>query len=216
MQRILIAGFLVWLCVAAPTRAQVERSGGGGASQKILQQYQQLAAEKTALQAQVEQLKKDLDGAHAELAAVKKERDALKGHSGGSAAAMAQAQSAIAQARSGKEASDRALEQSKQRMAELVSKFRETAQNLKDVESDRTQQRAELGRRNQAFDTCAQDNMALYDIARDVLYRYENTSAFTRISASEPFTKITRTRIENLVTEYRARAAELQIKRRTP
>ncbi len=217
MRRQVMAGWLLGACVAAPAaQAQIERSGGGGASQKIMQQYQQLAAEKTALQTQVEQLKKDLDAAHTELAATKKERDALKAHSGGSAAAMAQAQSAISQARSAKEASDRALDQSKQRMAELVAKFRDLAQNLKDAESDRTTLRADLAKRNQAFDTCAEDNVGLYDITRDVLYRYEHTGLFTRASASEPFTQITRTRIENFVDAYRARAAELQIERRKP
>src|SRR5258708_38908205 len=73
----------------APSYAQVQRSGGGEA-QKFMQQYQQVAAEKTALQAQVAQMKKDLDAANAELAAVKKDRDALKAHTGGSAAAVAQ------------------------------------------------------------------------------------------------------------------------------
>ena len=76
--------------------------------------------------------------------------------------------------------------------------------------------RAELTRRDQAFDVCAENNVELYDISRDVLYRYEHTGLFTQASASEPFTKITRVRIENLVDRYRARAAELQTKARTP
>ena len=62
----------------APTGfAQTQRSGGGE-TQKVMQQYQQLAAEKTALQGQLAQAQKDLDSAKADLAAMKKERDALK------------------------------------------------------------------------------------------------------------------------------------------
>src|SRR5271168_5508264 len=75
-------------CAQAPLYAQVERSGGGE-MQKIMQQYQQVAAEKTALQSQVTQMKTDLDTAKTELAAVKKERDALKVRAGGTAAAAA-------------------------------------------------------------------------------------------------------------------------------
>ena len=41
--------------------------------QKIMQQYQQVAAEKTSLQAQVAQIQKDLDAAKAELASTKKQ-----------------------------------------------------------------------------------------------------------------------------------------------
>lgn len=192
----------------APLHAQTQRSGGGEA-QKFMQQYQQVAAEKTALQTQLAQSKKDLDAANAELAAVKKERDAAKAHVGVAPAAIAQANSA-------KEAAERNLEQSKQRMTELVGRFRDTANNLKEVEADRTKLRAELSERNNAFDTCAANNMQLYEINRDILNRYEHVGLFTKVSADEPFTKITRTRIENLADEYRERAQELRVKKPAP
>jgi chaperonin cofactor prefoldin len=191
-----------------PLHAQTQRSGGGEA-QKFMQQYQQVAAEKTALQAQLAQSKKDLDAANAELAAVKKERDAAKAHVGVSPAAIAQANSA-------KEASERNLEQSKQRMTELVGRFRDTAANLREVEADRTKLRTELSDRNSAFDTCASDNVQLYEINRDILNRYEHVGLFTKVSADEPFTKITRTRIENIADEYRQRVQELRVKKTTP
>jgi chromosome segregation ATPase len=192
----------------ALVHAQTQRSGGGEA-QKFMQQYQQVAAEKTALQAQLAQMKKDLDAATTELAAVKKERDAAKAHVGVSPAALAQANSA-------KDAAERNLEQSKQRMTELVARFRETAGNLKEAESDRAKLRKDLADRNSAFDTCAADNMQLYDMNRDILNRYEHVGLFTKVSADEPFTKITRTRLENLADEYRQRAQGLQIKKPAP
>jgi chromosome segregation ATPase len=196
------------LFMQKPSYAQVQRSGGGEA-QKFMQQYQQVAAEKTALQAQVAQMKKDLDAANTELAAVKKDRDALKAHTGGSAAAIAQATSA-------REAAERNLEQSKQRMGELVSRFRETATNLKEVEADRASLRKDLTERNNAFDKCVENNMQLYQINGEILDRYEHVGLFTKASAAEPFTKITRTRIDNLVVEYRERAQELRAKKTTP
>jgi chromosome segregation ATPase len=197
-------------CWAGPVGAQTQRSGGGSSeAQKFMQQYQQVAAEKTALQAQLAQMKKDLDAANAELAAVKQERNAAKAHMDASAAAITQAASA-------KEVSDKALEQSKQRMTELVAKFRETATNLKEIEADRAKLRDELAKRSAAFDTCAANNVQLGTINSEILDRYEQVGLFTKVSASEPFTKITRTRIENLVDEYRARAQELQVKKTTP
>jgi hypothetical protein len=39
---------------------------------------------------------------------------------------------------------------------------------------------------------------------------------YTKVSADEPFTKITRTRIENLADEYRQRVQELRVKKPTP
>jgi chromosome segregation ATPase len=186
--------------------AQVERSGGGGVSQKILQEYQQLAAERTTLQAKIAQLQKDLDAAKAETAAMKRERDALKAQVGGAAGA-------VAQAVAGKQSAEQSLEQSKQRMTELVARFRETAVNLKEVEADRNAKTRELADRGAAFDQCAENNLQLYGISKEVLDRYEHVGLFTKVSAAEPFTRITRARMENLVDDYRARAQELRIKR---
>ena len=185
--------------------AQVERSGGG-ASQKIIQEYQQLAAERTTLQAKIAQLQKDLDASKADAAGMKKERDALKAQVGGAAAA-------ITQATAGKQSAEQSLEQSKQRMTELIARFRETAVNLKEVEADRNAKSRELAERGASYDQCAENNLQLYEINNEVLDRYEHVGLFTRASAAEPFTRITRTRMENLVDDYRARALELRAKR---
>jgi chromosome segregation ATPase len=194
--------------VTSPVLAQVERSGGG-ASQKIMQEYQQLAAERTSMQAKLAQLQKDWDAAKADLAAMKKERDALRIQVGGAAAA-------VAQATSGKQSAEQSLEQSKQRMTELVARFRETALSLKEVEADRNKKVMELAERNAAFDQCADNNVKLYEISNEVLDRYEHVGLFTKVTAAEPFTKITRVRIENLVDDYRARAQDARTKRQGP
>lgn len=205
--RLRIAIGLALCAAAAPALAQIQRSGGAaGESQKIMQQYQQLAGEKAALQSQVAQMKKDLDEAKSTLAAVKKERDALKSQVGSAAAATAQSVAA-------KQATEKSLDQYKQRMTELVARFKETATNLKEVESDRTKLQNDLRERSSAYDKCAEDNLGLFEINGDLLDRYEHVGLFTKVSASEPFTKITRTRIENLVDEYRARALELRVKK---
>jgi chromosome segregation ATPase len=207
-----MAGIALCIVTGAPASAQVQRSGGGSETQKIMQQYQQVAAEKTALQAQVAQMKKDLDGTKADLAAMKKERDALKVRAAGVAGTAA----AVAELSASKQAAEKNLEVSKQRMTELVVRFRETATNLKDVEADHAKIRKALDDRNSAFDKCAADNLQLYEINREVLDRYEHVGLFTKVSAGEPFTKITRTRLENIVDEYRARAEELRMKKQTP
>jgi chromosome segregation ATPase len=187
---------------------QTQRSGGGGETQRFMQQYQQLAAEKTAMQAQLAQMKKDLDASKSDLTAMTKERDALKAQ-----AHAAVPPAALAQLRASKEASERNLEQYKQRTSELVEKFRDMASTLKDVEADRNTLSAGLAQRNAAFDKCASDNLQLFELSNEVLDRYEHVGLFTRVSATEPFTKITRTRIENLVEEYRDRALQLREKK---
>jgi SMC interacting uncharacterized protein involved in chromosome segregation len=199
------------LCACTPALAQVERSGGSPA-QKIMQQYQQVAAEKTALQAQLAQMKKDLDAAQTELAAVKKERDAAKAQPKVPQVSAAQ----LALVTAAKDTAEKNLDQYKQRMNELVARFRETAGNLRDVESTRTQLKSDLEARNTAFDKCADANLQLYEINGEILKRFDNVGLFTKVSSAEPFTRITRARIENLVDEYRERALQLRIKQPTP
>jgi chromosome segregation ATPase len=199
------------IVVTAPVYAQIQRSGGGEA-QKFTQQYQQVAAEKTALQAQVAQMKKDLDKAQADLVAMKKERDALKGRSAGSAAAAAQ----LAKVNAEKETAEKSLEQYKQKTNELVERFKQTIGTLKGVESDRDQLRKDNADLNVKFDKCAENNLQLFEINNDILNRYERVGPFTKVSSIEPFTKITRTRINNLVDETRERAQELRVKKNPP
>lgn len=200
------------MLIASPAAfAQTQRSGGGEA-QKFMQQYQQLAAEKTSLQSQLAQMKKDLDSAHADLAAMKKERDALKARSAGSAAAAAQ----LAQANASRDNAEKSLEQNKQKTAELVERFKETIGSLKSVEADRSQLQKDNVLLNASLNKCADDNLQLFEITNTVLDRYDHVGFFTKVGSVEPFTKITRTRIDNLVVEYRARAEELRAKKAAP
>jgi chromosome segregation ATPase len=194
---------LLLCCVAGPVLAQTAR--GGGESQRFMQQYQQLATEKTALEAQVASLKHDLEAARTELATAQKERDALKARSAAAGASVTQLGAA-------KEAAEKTNEQTRQQMSELVTHFRETANNLKQVETDREQLRGQLREGSAAYDRCATANLSLYELDADILNRYEHVGWFTRVSASEPFTRITRARMENLVDETRARALDLREK----
>lgn len=193
---------------ACAAQAQVERSGGGEAA-RIMQQYQQVAAEKTALQSQLAQAKKDLEASQAQLAAAKKERDDLKVRAAAAATATAQATRLSAEQAS----TEKNLDQYKQRLAEVVAKFRELAANLKEVEADRTTLRSEAGKRDATYQNCVKDNVQLYDLATQVLDRYEHVGLFTKVSAAEPFTRITRTRLSNLADEYREQAKQLQLKK---
>ena len=194
------------LCM--PASAQVQRSGGGEL-QKMMQQYQQVSAEKTVLQNQLQQAQTQLKDAQTELAAVKKERDSFKAKTGVSPAV-------VERLTASKETAEKGLEQYKARTAELVDKFRQVATSLKDTENDRAKLKRDLDDRNAQFDKCALNNLQLFELTNDVLDRYEHVGFFTKASASEPFTRITRTRIDNLVGEYRERAQELRTKARAP
>jgi cell division septum initiation protein DivIVA len=193
----------------APAHAQVQRgggSGGGAANAQLMMQYQQVVTERTALQADNGKLKKDLDDLKKQLDAAKQQATASKAGVGRGAAALATAQAA--NDRSAKELAD-----SKGKMQELIGKFRETATELRGVEAERTQLQQQLAESKTAFDQCAERNYSLYQVDNEVLDRYAHQGAFSYLERAEPFTRIKRTQIDNLVLEYRQRAEELRVKK---
>ena len=187
--------------------AQVQRSGGANA--QLAQQYQQVMAERTQLQADNAKLKKDLDDAKKQLDAAKAQLTASKSTAGTAAAQLAAAQASS-------QSTAQSLEQSKARLQELVNRFRETAVALRGVESDRAQLQQQLAQSRASFDQCAERNYQLYQVDNEVLDHYEHEGTISHLARAEPFTRIKRTQVENLVDEYKARAEELRVQKAAP
>src|SRR5262245_42795495 len=97
-------------------RAQTARSGGAPNAQ-LMQQMQQLASERTTLQAENARLKKELDD-------VRKERDQLKKGGEASSGRVRASEAALARSVTQREAVEKELEQTKARTQELIGKFR--------------------------------------------------------------------------------------------
>jgi len=185
--------------------AQVQRSGGGAANAALMQQYQQAVAERGQLQADNAKLKKDNDDLRRQLETVKQQLATSK-------AGVTRNESALATAQASNENNVKALADSRAKMQELISRFRETVTQLRAVESDRTTLQQQLTQSKAAFDKCAQANYQLYQVNNEVLDRYAHQGAFSYFARAEPFTRIKRTEIDNLVLEYRERAEELRVK----
>jgi chaperonin cofactor prefoldin len=202
---------LVAVCgaiISTTASAQVQRSGGssGAANAQLMMQYQQASTERTQLQADNAKLKKDLDDLKKQLDASNKAVAASKaGVSHGSA------QLAAAQAANDRGAKD--LADAKSKMQELVGKFRETITQMRGIESERSQLQQQLAESKNAFDKCADRNYSLYQVDNEVLDRYAHEGVFSHVASAEPFTRIKRTEIDNLVLEYKERAEELRVKK---
>ena len=196
--------FVALLCTGALSLAtdvayaQSARSGGG-ASAQLMQQMQQLASERTSLQAENAKLKKELED-------MRKDRDALKNAQQTVDRRAKSSDIALKESVAQRASTDRELEQTKEKMQQLIAKFRETLQTLHDVETERTTAKQTLATRDQDLKVCVDRNLALYKLDDEVLTRLEHQSMWTRVAASEPFTKIKRYQLENLVDDYKDRA----------
>jgi chromosome segregation ATPase len=191
---------------AGSADAQTARSGGT-ASAQLVQQLQQLASERTSLQAENAQMKKELDD-------LRKERDALKKtqqSTANQAKAAASMAAALTQSTSQRAAAEQELRQTKEKMQELITKFRETAQTMRQVDTERATAVQTLAMRDRDLKVCVDHNTALYKLNGEVLTRLEGQSAFSRLARVEPFTQIKRVELENLVDDYKARAEDQQL-----
>jgi uncharacterized Ntn-hydrolase superfamily protein len=184
-----------------PVLAQTARSGGsGGQNAQLVQQLQQLASERTTLQAEQAKLKKELEE-------VKKERDTLKaGQAAGNQRARAETEAVLARGAKEREQSEKDLALAKQRVQELVDKFRETAQTLREVETDRATVKDAYTQQTRELDACVASNNALYDLNGEVLTKFEDQGFWSSLTKTEPFTKLKRVQLENLADGYRTRA----------
>jgi chromosome segregation ATPase len=203
MQRRARPGVIAALLLAAfglPAAAQTTRSGGDTA--RAMQQMQQLASERTALQAENAKLKQQLDEAQKQLAAATAQQDTLTRRAQSAEAASSRLAASSAQ---NTESAARTREQ----LDELVAKFRETAQTLKQVESERSTLRQQAQAAERQLETCRDHNAQLLTINDEVLVRLENTGFWSKLAADEPFTRLKRTQLENLAVDYRQRAGEL-------
>ena len=193
---------LIFSCAGSMAHAQVERSGNADA--RVMQQVQQLTAERASLQAdnaklkqELEQLKKDLQKSAAEKSAAENRAKALTAN-----ATREQASS---------EQAEEQLERNKAQLQELVTKFRETANTLRDVESDRATAKSDLAGRERELKTCVDRNAGLYNLNAEVLDRMENRGFWSNVAEREPFTKLKRVELENLIDGYKYRADELKL-----
>lgn len=195
---------VVSLLLAFGAVAQVQRSGDSNA--RVMQQLQQLTAEKAAAQAENTKLKAEVEDLKAQLSKTSTALTASEQRAKKVTSAASAKDSAAVQ-----EAND-ALARTRSQMQELVTKFRETAGVLKEVETDRDQLRAQASTQERDLKTCVDRNAGMYLLTDEILRKVDNRGMWSSLTEKEPFTKISRTRLENLIEDYRYRVDELRVK----
>jgi chromosome segregation ATPase len=190
------------LIASPPVFSQAERSGNADA--RVMQQLQQVTAERAALQAENAKLKEETEKLRKEVQQVSAAKTSLETRN------KALTVNATRGEASGKQAEEQ-LEKTRGQLQELVAKFRETAQTLDDVETDRATVKGQLAVHEREFRTCVDRNAGLYNLNAEVLDRMENRGFWSNLAQREPFTKLKRVELENLIDDYKYRADELRL-----
>ena len=195
-----ISGLL--LAAVTPVFAQTTRPASPNA--QMLQQLQQLATERTQLQAENSKLKADLEAA-------RKERDSLKAAQEGNARRSRGAEAELARLQADKARVDGDLAREKQREEELVNRFREAATSMREVETDRATKTQQLAQRDLDLKSCVDRNTKLYALNGEVLDKFEDQGFWSALASHEPFTRLKRTELQNLADGYRDNAQDNRV-----
>lgn len=199
---------VVLMLTCGPAPAQTERSGSSGNAQ-LMRQMQQLASERTQLQAENARLKQELD-------TLRKERDSKKSDSASAERKLLALQAAAARADQQQSASAAELAQQRARMEELVAKFRETASVLRDVETQRAAAAQSLATRDIELSQCKEHNQKLFALNGEILDYFDKRGFWSGLASAEPFTRLKRVELENLIGEYRAKAEDHSLVQQAP
>lgn len=190
------------LLIGAPFAVNAQTQRSGDANARAMQQLQQLSAERVQLKTENEKLQQELQALKAQIATTTATQASLQQRLKAAEATAARDLSAQSNAEA---------ERLRSQMQELVTRFRETAQSLKDVEADRNVARTSLQASERELTTCVTRNKEFYQLNSEVLDRLENKNAWNSLTAKEPFTQLQRTRLENLIEGYKDRATDLRV-----
>lgn len=188
--------------LSMPASAQTARSAP--ASNQAVQQLQQLAAERTTLQAENARLAKELESVKRDLESARAGRAAIEQRARSSEAVSARGSAE-------REALQAEIDTQKDRMQELVTKFRETVTTLRTVEADRTRMQEELTEGKAAATRCVDANAKLVALNDEILDRFDDQGFWSAVARREPFTQLKRVELENLAADYRYLASEQRV-----
>lgn len=98
----------------------------------------------------------------------------------------------------------------RQELANAKSEWGRWAEVAKAAQSERDQLKAETAAQKRRILSLEAKNVALFMVANEILSRYQDFSVGSALKAKEPFVGATRTRLENLVQDYRDRILDVR------
>jgi chromosome segregation ATPase len=200
------SGGLALLAWAATSGAQTARSGGAANPQAAMQ-LQQMSVERAQLQAENGRIKAELEQA-------RKERDSLKGAQEIIARKARGSEAELARALADKARLEGELARESSRVQELVTRFRETADTMREVESDRGQKAQSLMQREEELKVCTERNAKMYQLGTEIIAKLQDQGLWSALARREPFTQLKRVELENLADGYKDALNDNQV--RTP
>jgi chromosome segregation ATPase len=174
----------------------VRRSSGEAAAlAKAQVMMRQMSQEKLALESENQELRSQLD-------AIKKKISAIKNSKKRLAQRLDTSVNIIDRYKENSQALRDRISQDRERMQELIAKFKELIQAFRTVEFEKAQLKENITNTKKELLSCAENNVKLVDTNKDLLKLYVNKGVWESLSQAEPITQLSRVQVENLEQEY--------------
>ncbi len=122
---------------------------------------------------------------------------------------------AVGKERSGllkdKESLGAKLAETEIRLKEALTALASTRESLAMREKELQGVRQIASQQSTSLRVCADKNLKLYGVATEVMARYRDQGVWDAVKRKEPFTGLRQVEVENLLEEYRDRAAEARV-----
>lgn len=174
------------------------RDAGSAAAAKAQYMMKQIAAERDSLKAKNAQLEQDKEKLDKEILSLK---DKIKSSNKQSD----HKSKVIDQYKEHNEALKERIVQQRDRMEEIIEKFKAVVANLREVETEKTRLTGDVKNLDREVRACAKNNVMLFEAGLEALKQYESKGVWDAISQNEPVTGLKDVEIENLVQQYRHR-----------
>ncbi len=172
--------------------------------QQFQQQLEAVTSEKVAAEASNQKLKQENDSLKKQVRQLTGSQTAFKQRA---EALQNAAQRGVDATKENAAASEKLRGQ----LQELIGRYRELAQNLKAVETERSKAGEDLAARNLSLQDCTDRNQKLYQLDAEILDKFQHRGFWSGVAEREPFTQIAHTRLENLVDDTQQRANDLRL-----
>jgi chromosome segregation ATPase len=103
------------------------------------------------------------------------------------------------------------LAQAQKSLSETGSKLTETTQTLQKTDTEKRNLQTIKVRNERDIASCEQKNLALYQVGRSLMDRFEKKTCAETLAQKEPFTGLKRVETENLLEEYRDKLDEQKL-----
>ena len=199
---------LLSMAMLSPAHAADKKSREREALRRMQQQLSQVKGQVGTLEQEKAKLVEDLDKVQASSKAVESEAARLQGEVKASKRQQISATKELTLLKEKLATTEQRLSETQKTLAETTTKLAETTRTLQQTDTEKRSLEAVKVRNEGDLTSCERKNVALYQVGRSLMDRFEKKSCGEILAQKDPFTGLKGVETENLLEEYRDKLDE--------